>query len=310
MGAESSKESYGAASAELFPDAATRERNRRDLEEFQRNLVGAMFQQMTIGENPLDLMTNLTQGQSRKKKTGANEEAEKASTLFRNNRMKLKPSRSRDSSPSRYRPKSKEFHDPSSDTEDEHWIVSVADHLEARLKRFVRLGAIGQCIAEKIHMPRSDVLSKGGSQFQEKTCKRDHPAAHVVRVRINKNIELKYFEPLKAFVGHIQCVPKFANDWGKIGGKIDRIQERFLDDINSIDFKGNLGKAEGSLRRLKEAFLDALNEAIRQTNIYSTSEVQELKAAIVLIEKIEIRELFEKGRNGLHFLEEFPNWQK
>lgn len=218
--------------AGALANAAMREANRPDPEEFQRNPQRAMLQHMALGGSPIDLMMNLAQAARQ------NEESRGSSTSGQsgNGSSNREAARSRRNSPAvtrRRRRDSQFFDDPSSDTnEDLNDIRTVAYHFVRRLTRFVRLGGIGQYVTEQTDIYRNDVFYEGTSEYQDRSCRNmpGYHAAHVVRARINGNIELEYpeiYEPLRDFVGHTHFVPQYANVWRGLGGEIDRIQERF-----------------------------------------------------------------------------------
>lgn len=292
--------------AGALANAAMREANRPDPEEFQRNPQRAMLQHMALGGSPIDLMMNQAQAARQ------NEESRGSSTSGQsgNGSSNQEAARSRRNSPAvtrRRRRESQSFDDPSSDTnEDLNDIRTVAYHFVRRLTRFVRLGGIGQYVTEQTDIYRNDVFYEGPSEYQDRSCPvPGHHAAHVVRVRINGNIELEYpeiYEPLRDFVGHTHFVPQYANVWRGLGGEIDRIQERFLQEISTIDFRGDLSsRVQDILSRLKQAFLDVFERAIRSGR-YSESQVRDLNEVIEAIRGITIRELFGKGRDGLNYI--------
>lgn len=218
--------------------------------------------------------------------------------------------RSRQRSPAgtqKGRRKSQSFQDPSSETnENLNNIRDVAYHFVLRLTRYARLGGIGQYVAEQTKIYRSDVFYEGTSEYQDRSCPvPGHHAAHVVRVRMNGSIELDYPEiyvPLRDFIGHTHFVPQYANVWRGLGGQIDEIQAQFLREISTIDFRGDLTpRVKDILSRLKQAFLDAFESAIRSGR-YSALQVRDLNKVIEAIQGITIRELFEKGRDGLNYI--------
>lgn len=315
MGAEGSKGAgcgggaggAGFVLAGALANAAMREANRPDPEEFQRNPQRAMFQHLAMGGSPVDLMMNLAQAARANQEGGASSSTSGQSNSGTSNRG---AARSRQNSPAvtrRGRRKSRSFEDPSSETNDDlNDIRDVAYHFVRRLTRYVRLGGIGQYVTEQTDIYRNDVFYEGTSEYQDRSCPiPGHHAAHVVRVRINANIELEYpeiFEPLRDFIGHTHFVPQYANVWRGLGGEIDRIQARFLQEISTIDFRGDLtSRVEDILRRLKQAFLDAFEAAIRSGR-YSAQQVRELNEVIEAIRGLTIRELFGKGRDGLNYI--------
>lgn len=287
--------------AGALANAAMREATRPDPEELRRNPQRAMFQHLAMGGSPLDLMMNLAQAALENQQQPASGTANDASGQSNS-------AQSRQNSPAvrrRGRRKSRSFDDPSSDTNDDlNDIRGVAYHFVRRLTRYVRLGGIGQYVAEQTDIERSDVFYEGGSEYQDESCSiQGHHAAHVVRVRINGNIELEYpeiYEPLRDFAGHTHFVPRYANVG--IGRVIDRIQERFLQEMSTIDFRGDLtSRVEDILRRLKQAFIDAFESAIRSGRL-SEQQEQDLREVVEVIRGITIRELFGKGRDGLNYI--------
>lgn len=323
MGAEPSKGcgggggGAGLAIGAAIANAAMREANRPDPEEMRRNPERAFFQHMAFGGNPVDLMMNLAQAaranqgeQSFSGSTtggGTSGNSGQSNTGRSNNRT---AARSRQNSPAvqrRTRRRSRHEPDPSSETnEDVQDIRDVAYHFVRRLTRFVRLGGIGQYVTDQTGIQRANVFYEGCSEHQDRRCSvPGHHAAHVVRVRINGDVEIEFpeiFEPLRAFVGHTHFVPQYANVWRGLGGEIDRIQERFLQEISTVDFRGELtSRVEDILRRLKQAFLDALGSAVRSGR-YNAQQVRDLNEVIEAIREITIRELFEKGRDGLNYI--------
>lgn len=319
MGAEGSKGGgcggggggAGFLLAGALANAAAREANRPDPEEFQRNPQRAMFQHMAMGGSPVDLMMNLAQAaranQAQQSSGGGSSSTSGQSNSGSSNQ---RAARSRQNSPAatrRTRRRSATFDDPSSETnEDLNDIRDIAYHFVRRLTRYVRLGGIGQYVTEQTDIYRHDVFYEGTSEYQDRSCRiPGHHAAHVVRVRINANIELEYpeiYEVLRDFVGHTHFVPQYANVWRGLGGEIDRIQARFLQEISTIDFRGDLTpRVEDILRRLKQAFLDAFEAAVRSGR-YSAQQVRELNEVIEAIRGLTIRELFGKGRDGLNYV--------
>uniref|UniRef100_A0A1Q3FLC3 Uncharacterized protein n=1 Tax=Culex tarsalis TaxID=7177 RepID=A0A1Q3FLC3_CULTA len=289
-----------------------REANRPDPEEFNRNPERALLQQMMFGGDPAELIINLARARANQEQqasggdTSGGSSSGQSSSAGSNQRA----ARSRQNSPAvqrRTRRRSRHEPDPSSETnEDLNDIRDVAYHFVRRLTRFVRLGGIGQYVTDQTSIRRADVFYEGCSEHQDRTCSvPGHHAAHVVRVRINGNVEIDFpeiFEPLQTFVGHTHFVPQYANVWRGLGGEIDRIQERFLSEISTIDFRGDLtSRVEDILRRLKQAFLDAFESAIRSGR-YNEQQVRDLEAVVEAIRDITIRELFEKGREGLNHI--------
>uniref|UniRef100_A0A1Q3FJW2 Uncharacterized protein n=1 Tax=Culex tarsalis TaxID=7177 RepID=A0A1Q3FJW2_CULTA len=289
-----------------------REANRPDPEEFNRNPERALLQQMMFGGDPAELIINLARARANQEQqasggdTSGGSSSGQSSSAGSNQRA----ARSRQNSPAvqrRTRRRSRHEPDPSSETnEDLNDIRDVAYHFVRRLTRFVRLGGIGQYVTDQTSIHRADVFYEGCSEHQDRTCSiPGHHAAHVVRVRINGNVETEFpeiFEPLQTFVGHTHFVPQYANVWRGLGGEIDRIQERFLQEISTIDFRGDLtSRVEDILRRLKQAFLDAIENAIRSGR-YNEQQVRDLEAVMEAIRDITIRELFEKGREGLNHI--------
>lgn len=313
----------GGGGAGLFLGAALanavmREANRPDPEELRRNPERVLLHQMAFGGDPVDLMFNLAQAtranQSEQPSggdtSGGSTSGGNTSAQSNTGSSNRTAARSRQNSPAiqrRTRRRSRHEPDPSSETnEDVNDIRDVAYHFVRRLTRFVRLGGIGQYVTDQTSIQRDDVFYEGASEHQDRSCSvPGHHAAHVVRVRINVIVELEFpevFEPLRNFVGHTHFVPQYANVWRGLGGEIDRIQERFLQEISSIDFRGDLtSRVEDILRRLKQAFLDAFGSAIRSGR-YNAQQVRDLEEVVEAIREITIRELFEKGREGLNYI--------
>ncbi|KAL1379461.1 hypothetical protein pipiens_014890 [Culex pipiens pipiens] len=305
--------SIGAAIA----NAAMREANRPGPEEMRRNPERAFIQHMAFGGNPVDLMLNLARARANQGEqsssgstTGGGTSGKLRTIKHRQfqqpNSGSLPPEQS--SCPAQNSsPVAATSRIPSSETnEDVQDIRDVAYHFVRRLTRFVRLGGIGQYVTDQTGIQRANVFYEGCSEHQDRRCSvPGHHAAHVVRVRINGDVELEFpeiFEPLRTFVGHTHFVPQYANVWRGLGGEIDRIQERFLQEISTVDFRGELtSRVEDILRRLKQAFLDALGSAVRSGR-YNAQQVRDLNEVIEAIREITIRELFEKGRDGLNYI--------
>ncbi|KAL9703116.1 hypothetical protein quinque_006634 [Culex quinquefasciatus] len=309
--------SVGVAIGAAIANAAMWEANRPDPEEMRRNPERAFFQHMAFGGDPVDLMMHLAKAaranqgeQSSSGSTtggGTSGNSGQSNTGSSNNRT---APRSRQNSPAvqrRTRRRSRHKPDPSSETnEDVQDIRDVAYHFVRRLTRFVRLGGIGQYVTDQTGIQRANVFYEGCSEHQDRRCSvPGHHAAHVVRVRINGDVEIEFpeiFEPLRTFVGHTHFVPQYANVWRGLGGEIDRIQERFLQEISTVDFRGEMtSRVEDILRRLKQAFLDALGSAVRSGR-YNAQQVRDLNEVIEAIREITIRVLFEKGRDGLNYI--------
>lgn len=289
-------------------NAALREANRPDPDEIRRNPERAILQQMMFGGSPVDLM--MTLAQSARANEGSQSSGGGTGGQSSTGSSNRGATRSRQNSPAvtrRTRRRSCHEPDPSSDTnEDLNDIRDVSYHFVRRLTRYVRLSGIGQYVTDQTDILRADVFYEGCSEFQDRSCSvPGHHAAHVVRVRINGNIELEFpeiFEPLRNFVGHTHFVPQYANVWRGLGGEIDRIQERFLLEMSTIDFRSDLtSRVEDILRRLKQAFLDAFGNAIRSGR-YNAQQVRDLEEVVEAIRNITIRELFEKGREGLNYI--------
>lgn len=293
-------------------NAAMREANRPDPEEFRRNPERALLQQMVFGGDPAELIINLARARANQEQQASGGDTSGGSTSGQSGSAgsNQRAARSRQNSPAvqrRTRRRSRHEPDPSSETnEDLNDIRDVAYHFVRRLTRFVRLGGIGQYVTDQTSIDRADVFYEGCSEHQDRRCSiPGHHAAHVVRVRINGSVEIEFpeiFELLRTFVGHTHFVPQYANVWRGLGGEIDRIQERFLQEISTIDFRGDLtSRVEDILRRLKQAFLDVIGNAIRSGR-YNAQQVRDLEAVVDAIREITIRELFEKGREGLNYI--------
>uniref|UniRef100_A0A8D8P1T5 (northern house mosquito) hypothetical protein n=1 Tax=Culex pipiens TaxID=7175 RepID=A0A8D8P1T5_CULPI len=191
--------------------------------------------------------------------------------------------------------------DESSETTDMRKVRSLMYHFKKRLTRFVRLSAMAQYISEQTSIARDKFLCTGKSQYQDRYSRMGHAfhASHVVRVHINnadqlesRNAEL--FEMLKNFLGHTHLMPRYANEWNGVGGRIDRIQEDFLEEINTIDFSRPLNtQVRDMLQRLKDEFL----KVFKSLGVPKNIELMEIVEVIETIDEISIEELFKKGKS-------------
>lgn len=297
----------GSLLAGSLANAALRAANRPDPDE--REPVRALFQHLlTGGIDPISVMSAVVQAASwdhgGQSSSGGNSSTSGGSNQRASRSLRNSPAVTR-----RARRRSRHEPDPSSELNDDlNDIRSVAYHFVRRLTRYVRLGGIGQYVTDATTglVSRADVFYEGTSEHQDRSCSvPGHHAAHVVRVRLNMFIETDYpeiFEPLRIFVGHTHFVPQYANVWHGLGGEVDRIQARFLQEMSTINFRGDLtAETKDILRRLKQAFLDVFEAAIRSGR-YTARQVRDLQEAIDAIREISLRELFEKGRDGYLFI--------
>jgi hypothetical protein len=176
----------------------------------------------------------------------------------------------------------------------------VSDHLQDRLKRFVRLAGIDQRMSKQTN--GGEIFGPGPSQHQDQSSNKGKGvhAAHLVRVVVfDCNIE-KLPEPdrkeIVNYVGHTQNVPKYANEWHGIGGDIDKFQSENLIKLKSIDFSGSL-TAEGAstMKDIKEDFIAVLDNRINGGNL-GDREKSELIEAKTALTNTTIESLFEKGK--------------
>ncbi|XP_052867172.1 uncharacterized protein LOC128273276 [Anopheles cruzii] len=179
------------------------------------------------------------------------------------------------------RVKTNRIEDPSSSTYEEalHGTVDEYNrrkkdpkaHIEDRLRRYLRFGAILQAISELTGIPRLELVTGGRSVGQDQRSGHgpDFHAAHVIRVG-DASERLRSTNPylyttLLDIIGHTQVVEREANVWHGIGGEIDRFQSENLELLASIDFNLVRNRENGKWNRERnlERLLNRMDQVIQ-----------------------------------------------
>ncbi|XP_058058219.1 uncharacterized protein LOC131209225 [Anopheles bellator] len=187
----------------------------------------------------------------------------------------------REEKPKKKRVKTNRFEDPSSSTYEEAFHGTVDEynrrrkdpkaHIEDRLRRYLRFGAILQAISELTGIPRLELVTGGRSEGQDQRSGHgpDFHAAHVIRVgpaseRLRSTNPYLY-TTLIDIIGHTQVVEREANVWHGIGGEIDRFQSENLELLASIDFNREYNRTNGkwNMERNLERLLKRMDLVIQ-----------------------------------------------
>lgn len=155
------------------------------------------------------------------------------------------------------------FNDAASDVHSSSDQVGIIAHLEQRLIRFIRLGAMAQSIHVETGIPRDQIFVGGPSQYQDRSQTGGNHASHVIRAQHGNSLmrHRAAWTKVRDFLGHTQSVPRWVNLG--IGKLIDTIQSENVHLLDFIDFCEELTpEGKEKIEEIKQKFLDALDRKI------------------------------------------------
>uniref|UniRef100_A0A8D8G1L2 (northern house mosquito) hypothetical protein n=1 Tax=Culex pipiens TaxID=7175 RepID=A0A8D8G1L2_CULPI len=184
-------------------------------------------------------------------------------------------------------------------------VISLEEHFERRVLRFMHLGGMGQYISSVTGLEREEIFRSGASRHQDQTCPiPDHHAAHIVSALVSNTIRtthLELFEGVEEYLACTDIIPSDGTLWPTIGGEFDREQESLLKPLSTIVFDAEkTAEVTLKLEEFRDSFVEVFNAHIVINSWkYLPKRIVQLTKVHSKLSKVTAEDMFSTGRMGI-----------
>ncbi|XP_053675897.1 uncharacterized protein LOC128726129 [Anopheles nili] len=202
--------------------------------------------------------------------------------------------------------------DSSSITDTDHRASDY--HLDSRtLHHTVRFAGELKRLCAEYGLDIDDVIKPGASVVKDKGHGLSGPERHKAHVlRFDADLLFlkqypKLYDLLTVHGGHTQKVPKFVNEFHRIGGDIDVIQVSWIKKLACLDFsKGLDDNNRAILEEHRQDVIAMYDKHIKsENNKYSIKQQREIQSARDMAVNTSIEDLYERGLRGNNLLYDY-----